>query len=48
MVQNYDATAQSVPIASPGATLGTDWELTLPGSGATGPGKFSRRWPVPN
>ena len=26
MVQNYDATAQSVPIASPGATLGTDWE----------------------
>ena len=26
MVQNYDATAQSVAIASPGATLGTDWE----------------------
>jgi len=26
MVQNYDATAQSIPIASPGATLGTDWE----------------------
>ncbi len=26
MVQNYDATTQSVPIASPGATLGTDWE----------------------
>jgi hypothetical protein len=24
MVQNYDATARS--IASPGATLGTDWE----------------------
>src|ERR1051326_2132467 len=26
MVQNYDATAQAIPIASPGATLGTDWE----------------------
>ncbi len=26
MVQNYDATAQSVRIASPGATQGTDWE----------------------
>ena len=26
MVQNYSATTQSVPIASPGATLGTDWE----------------------
>lgn len=26
MVQNYDATAQAVAIASPGATLGTDWE----------------------
>src|SRR5262245_45278909 len=26
MVQNYDATTRSVPIASPGATLGTGWE----------------------
>jgi len=26
MVQNYSATTASVPVASPGATLGTDWE----------------------
>ena len=26
MVQNYSATTRSVPVASPGATLGTDWE----------------------
>src|SRR5258708_4029633 len=26
MVQNYDATTRSVPIASSGAALGTDWE----------------------
>ncbi len=26
MVQNYSATTQSTRIASPGATLGTDWE----------------------
>ena len=26
MVQNYSATTQSIPIASPGATLGIDWE----------------------
>ena len=26
MVDNYSATTQSIPIASPGATLGTDWE----------------------
>ena len=26
MIQNYSATTASVPVASPGATLGTDWE----------------------
>src|ERR1700730_15381139 len=26
MVQNYDAPTRSVPSASPGAALGTDWE----------------------
>src|SRR5262252_7777347 len=26
MIQNYAATTKAVPIASPGATLGTDWE----------------------
>jgi len=26
MIDNYSATTQSVPVASPGATLGTDWE----------------------
>src|SRR5437667_6836120 len=26
MIQNYSATTQPIPIASPGATLGTDWE----------------------
>src|SRR5579859_3805482 len=26
MIENYSATTKTVPIASPGATLGTDWE----------------------
>ena len=26
MIDNYSATTQPVPIASPGATQGTDWE----------------------
>jgi hypothetical protein len=43
MVQNYDATAQS--IASPGATLGTDWSsgLILPGCGPSAREKSATR-----